>query len=224
MYFESQYLYIRYISSICKCCPQNGVVLRKSQCVSKLIVNKPCVKQAIPVDGYVQRTMFYTARIWSSCQCTMTWCRVIHCIMSGSNIIKKNTLIFFLLSLSYGLTPADCKHYQWSSPEKQTRKTREKKNSRIFPVCTNKIKNAKIESIFRSQKLPTYIVYPVRSCDVFGVLSGHQIWGLVCRKQMRRAGTSNYTPQYLWGVITWPCTWYLLLAIRDPTVCRFRVY
>ena len=98
------------------------------------------------------------------------------------------------------------------------------KNSRIFPVCTNKIKNAKIESIFRSQKLPTYIVYPVRSGDVFGVLSGHQIWGLVCRKHMRRAGTSNYTPQYLWGVITWPCTWYLLLAIRDPTVCRFRVY
>ena len=38
------------------------------------------------------------------------------------------------------------------------------------------------------------------------------IWGLLCQKRISRAGTSNYTPQHLWGVITCPCPWYLLLA------------
>ena len=32
------------------------------------------------------------------------------------------------------------------------------------------------------------------------------------QNQASRAGTSNYIPQYLRGVITIPCTWYLLLA------------
>ena len=38
------------------------------------------------------------------------------------------------------------------------------------------------------------------------------ICGLLCEKQVSRAGTSNYIPQILWEVITCPCPWYLLLA------------
>ena len=38
------------------------------------------------------------------------------------------------------------------------------------------------------------------------------IWEHLCQKQVSRAGTSNYIPQYLWDVITCPCPWYLLLA------------
>ena len=34
--------------------------------------------------------------------------------------------------------------------------------------------------------------------------------GVLCQKQVSRAGTSNYTLQYLWDVITCPCPWYLL--------------
>ena len=36
------------------------------------------------------------------------------------------------------------------------------------------------------------------------------IWGVLYQKQVSRAGTSNYIPQYLWDVITCPCPWYLL--------------
>ena len=38
------------------------------------------------------------------------------------------------------------------------------------------------------------------------------MWGVLCQKQVSRAGTINYIPQYLWDVITCPCAWYLLLA------------
>ena len=37
------------------------------------------------------------------------------------------------------------------------------------------------------------------------------IWWRVCQKQVSRAGTGNYIPQILWGVITWSCLWYLFL-------------
>ena len=37
-------------------------------------------------------------------------------------------------------------------------------------------------------------------------------WGMLCQKQVSRARTNNYSPQYLWYVITCPCPWYLLLA------------
>ena len=43
------------------------------------------------------------------------------------------------------------------------------------------------------------------------------IWGFVCQKQASSAGTSNYIPQILRGVITcnyW--SWYLLLAPKFP--------
>ena len=36
--------------------------------------------------------------------------------------------------------------------------------------------------------------------------------GVLCQKQVSRAGTSNYIPGILWDVITCPCPWYLLLA------------
>ena len=38
------------------------------------------------------------------------------------------------------------------------------------------------------------------------------IWGLVCQKQVLRAGKSNYIPQYMWDVIICPCLWYLHLV------------
>ena len=36
--------------------------------------------------------------------------------------------------------------------------------------------------------------------------------GVLCQKQVSRAGTSNYIPQYLWDVVTCPFLSYLLLA------------
>ena len=44
--------------------------------------------------------------------------------------------------------------------------------------------------------------------------------GCVWQKQVSRAGTSNYTQQILWGVITCPCPCYLHLthkSITDPS-------
>ena len=38
------------------------------------------------------------------------------------------------------------------------------------------------------------------------------IWGVLCQKQVTRAGPVNYVPQYLWDVIICSCLWYLLLA------------
>ena len=43
-------------------------------------------------------------------------------------------------------------------------------------------------------------------------------WGVLCQKQVSRAGTSNYIPQILWDVITCPCPWYLLLAQHSSIV------
>ena len=37
-------------------------------------------------------------------------------------------------------------------------------------------------------------------------------WGVLCQKQVPRAGASNYIPQYLWDAITCPCPLNLLLA------------
>ena len=36
--------------------------------------------------------------------------------------------------------------------------------------------------------------------------------GVLCQKQVSRAGTSNYIPQILWDVITCSCPWYLHLT------------
>ena len=44
------------------------------------------------------------------------------------------------------------------------------------------------------------------------------IWGLLCKKQVSRAGTSSYIPQVLWDVITHPCPWYLFLAKHSSHV------
>ena len=46
------------------------------------------------------------------------------------------------------------------------------------------------------------------------------LWWLVCQKQVSRAGTSNYTPQLLWDVITCTCPWYLLLARKSSNPPR----
>ena len=44
--------------------------------------------------------------------------------------------------------------------------------------------------------------------------------GVLCQKQVSKAGKSNYIPQYLWDVNTCPCTWYLLLEQHSWTENR----
>ena len=46
--------------------------------------------------------------------------------------------------------------------------------------------------------------------------------GLVCQKQVSRAGTSNYITKYkyLWEVITCPCPWNPLLTYKSSYGCR----
>ena len=38
------------------------------------------------------------------------------------------------------------------------------------------------------------------------------VWGLVCQKQVSRAGISNYITKIMWDVIICPCLWYPVLA------------
>ena len=38
------------------------------------------------------------------------------------------------------------------------------------------------------------------------------VWGVLCKKQVSRAGSSNYIPRYLWDVITCACPRYPILA------------
>ena len=44
----------------------------------------------------------------------------------------------------------------------------------------------------------------------------YEIWEVLCQKRVSRAGTNNYIPQNLWGVITCPCPWHLLLVRHSP--------
>ena len=48
--------------------------------------------------------------------------------------------------------------------------------------------------------------------------------GLVCQKQVPRAGISNYIPRILKDAITCPCPWYLLLRDREPAITTRRYY
>ena len=43
-------------------------------------------------------------------------------------------------------------------------------------------------------------------------------WGLVWQKQVSRAGTSNYTPLYLWYVNTCPCFLYRFWHTHDDVI------
>ena len=47
-------------------------------------------------------------------------------------------------------------------------------------------------------------------CSMFVLDVLYAISGVLCQKQVSRAGTCNYIPQILWGVITCPCPWYLV--------------
>ena len=59
-----------------------------------------------------------------------------------------------------------------------------------------------IHQIIRDTTLE--IIFPVK-----------HIWGHVCQRPVSRAGSSNSIPQYLWGVISCPCPWYLLLGHKS---------
>ena len=72
---------------------------------------------------------------------------------------------------------------------------------------------------------PTLLISPKYSQEMFHSLAIN--WVVLCQKQISRSGTSNYIPQILWDVITFPYTWYLLLAYTPPTwgaLCKFGVW
>ena len=48
--------------------------------------------------------------------------------------------------------------------------------------------------------------------------------GVLYQKQISRAGRSNYTPQYMWDVITCPWAWCLLLAQHFSYICVVSLY
>ena len=49
----------------------------------------------------------------------------------------------------------------------------------------------------------------------------YEMWSIVpeFQKEVPRAGTSNYTPQIIWDLITCPCPWYLHLAQHRAELC-----
>ena len=57
-----------------------------------------------------------------------------------------------------------------------------------------------------------HLKMPSTKCQQFCKQTREHIWWSACQKQVSMTGTSNYTPQYLWGVIISPCPQYLLLA------------
>ena len=83
-------------------------------------------------------------------------------------------------------------------------------------------KNAHIDGLVQGRRNSSALAMELRlSC------TSRSIWWLVCQKQESSAGTSNYIPQYLWGVVTCPCLCYVLLAhqswhimIVDPCICK----
>ena len=50
----------------------------------------------------------------------------------------------------------------------------------------------------------TVVNMPSPWCLSWKCSCAHHIWGMLCREQVSRAGTSNYIPQILWDVITCP--------------------
>ena len=71
----------------------------------------------------------------------------------------------------------------------------------FFDLCLNK----------RMSKQPLGWWFEMPLCPLWRRFND-SIWVVLSQKQVSRAGTSNYIPQYLWDVITCPCPWYLLLA------------
>ena len=49
-------------------------------------------------------------------------------------------------------------------------------------------------------------------------------WGVLCQKEVSRARTSNYIPQYLWDVITCCCPWYLLLLEHSSYMIKTKIW
>ena len=59
------------------------------------------------------------------------------------------------------------------------------------------------------------------------------IWRMLCQKHVLTAGTSNYTLQKLWNIITCPCSWYMqhnntqecsLCCLKGQGIHNTRVY
>ena len=62
------------------------------------------------------------------------------------------------------------------------------------------------------------VEYTLEAIFLCGHISYHS--GMLCQKQVSRAGTSNYIPHMLWDLITCPCPWCLLLAQHSSGVVR----
>ena len=70
--------------------------------------------------------------------------------------------------------------------------------------------------------------------EVTIIVSSHRYWldkeaevvrSVVSKAGTSRAGTSNYTPQYLFVIITCPCPWYMLLtqhSLSSPSAAYMR--
>ena len=68
------------------------------------------------------------------------------------------------------------------------------------------------------------IIFNKEECNIntqrltFHDITTSMKWGASCQKQVSRAGTSDYIPQYLWDVITCPCPWHLLQAQHSSNI------
>ena len=49
-------------------------------------------------------------------------------------------------------------------------------------------------------------------------MTQHVKCGVLPKKQVPGAGTSNYIPQYLWDVITYSCPWYQIYVLYTPRI------
>ena len=63
-----------------------------------------------------------------------------------------------------------------------------------------------------SLKFALWSPFDNKNDSLFAIFQIPYICGMFDQKQVSRAWTSNYAPQFLWDVITSPCPWYLLLA------------
>ena len=60
------------------------------------------------------------------------------------------------------------------------------------------------------------------SCYILITYAPKLMWYTVHpKKQVSRAGTINYIPQYPWYIVTCPCPWYQPLAHQSPIIHRF---
>ena len=77
--------------------------------------------------------------------------------------------------------------------------------------------NICMQSLHSAIKMGSALRWMVRDmphCSLYNEVTASRAYGnqgVLCQKQVSRAGTSNYIPLILWDVITCACPWYLIL-------------